>query len=283
MTDLMKDLTELETAALDSLRQAEQTGEGVRLPFPVGYFHVINGDPRLKKAGETAPALYFGGWACDSDKMGELVDDGAVPALPVGFVAYEGQGEKGSYNGLCARAITISAVANRQRWISGDGTASGPHFDAAKGLTRRHLQLLAMIYTGGKPWGYGVLTAKGFQAQNVLKALGEWERAIAPLKKTLNATQFPLSCFAISLGTAGEQPVYESVGKTAQTKITPIKAIIPSDLDAEKLAKRFIGKNNLAINAERLAMAAEWLAAWKAKDAQRAEPEAPAPDEDPNW
>lgn len=288
MTDLMKQMEGIDEAALGSLRDAEKTGEGVRLPFEVAYFHWMNGKPNAKNSAKDTPALYFGGWAADQTKIGELVDSGAVPEYPAGFTAFEGAGDKGSWDGLCTRSLTISIIANRQRWVSADGRTSGPDFDRATGLTRRHLQMLTLAYMGGKPWGYAVLTAKGYQAQYLLAAVNDWAKAIAPFRKELNATQFPLSAFAITIGTKGDTPDFQSVGTTATSKITPIKAIIPEDLSAEKVSKRFIGAQNLRANAEHLSQAAEWLASWKQAANTQARATAPedgagALPEDSNW
>ena len=266
MTDLMKDLEGIPVFALEKLKNAETTGEGVKLPFPALYAFVTNGDPKQKAAAKTAPALYYGGFATDAVKAGELVDDGSLPHLPEGWAPFSGVGEKGDWDGLCVRAITIARIASRAHWINQEARQSGPHYDAAKGLTRQHLQVLCLLYSASKPFGYCVLTAKGFQAKNLMDAFTAWKTAIGKYAKEINASTIPLGGFAITIGTQGEQPDYVSVGKAATSKITPIKALIPDDFSAEKLAKRFIGAQNLSANAERLDIAAEWLAAWQKRD-----------------
>lgn len=264
MADLAKEFEGLDDAALQSLRDAEKTGEGVQLPFEAANFWWINGKPNAKNQAKDCPALYFGGWAADKEKIGELVESGALTEYPAGFIHFEGAGDKGAWSGIAARSLTVSIVANRQRWVSSDGRSSGPEFDREKGLVRRHLQMLVLAYSSGKPLGYAVLTGKGYQAQYLLAAVSDWSKAIRPFLKELNATQFPLSAFAISLGTTGDAPDFQSVGTTATSKITPVKALVPTDLSAEKVSKRFIGAQNLRANAERLGLARDWLAAWKA-------------------
>jgi hypothetical protein len=97
----------------------------------------------------------------------------------------------------------------------------------------------------------------------LLEAIKAWEIAIAPFKKELNASQFPVSCFVISIGTTGDKPEYVSVGKTGpQHIITPIHAVVPETLNADGLAKRFVGRDVIRANAERLAQAQDWLKAW---------------------
>lgn len=264
MTDLMKDFSEIDELALGQLRDAEKTGDGVQLPFPVLNVFVFNGDPRQKAAVAACPMLYFGGWATDNDKLGELLLAGKLPADLDKWGGFEGAGDKGSWNGRGSRTVTAAIITSRSRWINQAGE-SGPHFDKAKGLTRRHQQWLALLYNASKPYGYAVLTAKGYQAQNVAKAITDWAAAIQPHRAALNAQALPLSAFAITLGTDGLEPNYTAVGKTSTSKITPIGAVIKAGLTAEMVGQRFIGAANVRGNTEHLAAAAEWLAAWKGK------------------
>lgn len=278
MTDLMKDLNGIDEVALGQLREAEKTGEGVQLPFPVANFFVYNGDARQKTAAKDCPVLYFGGFAGDAHKITELVDAGDAPAPLAKWYPFEGAGEKGSWDGVGSRLVTISAITHRARWTSQDGR-SGPNYDAEAGLTRRHLQLLCLLYNDSKPWSYAVITAKGYQAQNLLGAISAWGKAIAPFRKELNAVALPLSAFALTIGTTGAEPKFVSVGKGNSTsKITPIEAVIPEGLTADMVGKRFIGAQNLRANAEHLDQARDWLAAWKTGAVTR--DEAPAREEE---
>jgi hypothetical protein len=277
--DLMQQLNGLEQNALDVLREAGRTGEGVQLPFPVANIWWHNGDARQKAAAKDCPPLYFGGWATDAGKLAELVDSEAVPSTLNKWTAFEGAGDKGAWQGLAARTLTVATLASRKRWIGQDGKA-GPDYDAAAGLTRQHLQTLALAYIDSKPWGYVVLTTKGFQVKFLTDALVAWEKAIGPHRKELNASQIPLSAFAITLGTAGTEPRFETVGRVTTNKITPVTAIIPDNLTAEMVGKRFIGPNNLRANAERVEQAREWLAAWKrGAETPRQSDDAGAPEE----
>lgn len=269
MTDLMKDLEGIAVFALDQLREAQRTSDAVSLPFPAPYIYAHNGDPRSKSHAQTCPVLYFGGWATDQTALGELIEDGSVPGALKGWTAFSGANDKGEYSNVGARALTFSFVGHRDRWLNSEGRASH-HFNKETGHTRRHIQVLALLYSDSKPWGYAVLVAKGYQAIYFYKALEAWKKAITPFLKELNGTQLPISAFAITIGNTGEAPTFEKVGKTAQSSITPLAAIIPADLNAEKVAKRFIGAANIAANAERLGMAKEWLAAWSKADDKEA-------------
>lgn len=268
MTDLMKDLSEIDRAAtLAPLSQAEKGDGGVQLPFPVAYLWALNGDAKQKNAAKSCPPLYFGGLAGDSDALGELVEQGIIPGLPKGWTAYEGAGDKGSWNGLAGRTLAACFIASRTRWIGQNGE-SGPEYAPDKGLTRRHMQSLTFAYSDGKPWGYAVVTTKGYQVNYLTEAIAAWGKAIAPHRKALNAVGLPLSAFALTVGTQGDEPNFVSVGKAATSKITPLQAILPAELTAERVAQRFIGADRLRENAARLEQAREWLAAWKSAPAK---------------
>lgn len=261
--DLMKQLDGLEQHALDQLGEAGRMGDGAQLPFAAAVIYWHNGQASQRRLAKDCPPLYYGGWATDPDKINEMVEAGDVTGPLDTWSEFEGAGEKGSFRGVASRTLTIATIASRKRWISQDGKTAGPDYDKALGLTRQHLQLLALAYIGGKPWGHVTLTVKGWQVKYLGDAIAAWNKAIAPFRKELNATQIPLSAFAITLGTHGAEPNYLSVGQTATSKITPIQAVIPADLSAEKVGQRFIGAHNLRVNAERLDQAKEWLAAWK--------------------
>ena len=281
MSNLAEQIPEIDQAQMGKLRDAETAGGGVQLPFPVAYIHWQNGDPKAKAHAKDNPALYFGGWATDNDKLGQLVEDGVVAGYPEGWSAFEGHGEN-AWNGMATRAITFSFISTRERWLGADGVSYTAEYDPEH--TRRHLQTLALLYSAAKPWGYTVLTAKGFQAKYFREAVAAWSKAIAPHRKAIGAATLPLSAFAIRVGTAGEKPEAVAVGRTATKSITPIRPIIPDDLTAEAIEKRFIGATNLRANIERLEMAGEWMAAWKETTRARsggASEEPPA--EDPNW
>lgn len=256
MTDLMKELEGIEQAALDDLSRAAKLGEGVELPFAATYWWALNGQRSMSALARECPALFYGGWATDADKYHENALD------PVqGVHEYTGSGDKGQWNALATRVLHVAIIARRTRWLAKDGMTFSVHYKP--GFTRQHLQVLTLGFVAGKAWFPVVLSAKGYQAKYLLEAIKAWEKAIAPFKKELNATQFPVSCFVISLGTTGDKPEFVSVGKTgAQSTITPIQPVIPNDLDAGKLAKRFVGRDVIRINAERLAQAQDWLKAW---------------------
>lgn len=280
MPNLMEDFDEIGAHKLNQLREAEKSGDGVQLPFPAANIWVMNGAPNQKTATQSCPVLYYGGWATDAGKLDELLQAGHVPAGLDKWVAFDAPGDKGEWRGLGARVATAAFITHRARWISGDGRSSGPEYDAGAGLTRQHAQFLTLLYSNSKPWGYAVLTAKGYQVANVKAAIKAWEAAIAPFRKELNAATLPLSAFAISIGTYGAEPKFTPVGKGGSTsKITPIEAVIPAELSADKVRQRFIGSQHVYANAERLEQAREWLGTWKTAAREEAAA-APEPQED---
>ena len=260
MTDLLKELEGLEQRAIDVLTEAGRDTEGVRLPFAALYIHVINGDPKLKDS--KCPAQYFGGFSADADRMGEMVDLGEVDGLPGGWTAYTGVSGDKEWNALGSRSITVAVIKGRQSWLDKTGFTRFPNYTATN--TRRHLQYLGALAVGGNFYAPVVITAKGFQAQRVIEAADGWKRAIRPCLKELNATTLPRSAWWISLGTSGDKPEFETVGREAQNRITPIRAILPAGkLEAEMVKALFVGAQNLRRFAEMYEQAKDWLEAWK--------------------
>lgn len=261
MTDLMKDLSEIELAQLETLNSAQSDGEGVRLPFAAIYLHVKNGDPKMKGA---TPVQYFGGWEGDPEKIGEMVESGDLPTMPDGWQSYDAASREGrEYAGLGTRKIVVAVIASRVSWISKDGKSRVPNHDPAH--PRFHSQWLGLLLNSQPKYCVPVvLSAKGYQVTNVRDAISDWEKAIRPFRKELNAQTLGRYAFWITLGTSGDKPNYKQVGpQGSQSPITPVTAIIPEGLTAEMVGKRFIGKEALMKCVDMLAQAKEWLNAWK--------------------
>lgn len=276
MTDLMKDLEDLELYALSKLNEAAQESSGTRLPFFSLYAHIINGNPQLKES--KCAARYFGGFSTDADKMAEAVENGDIPAYPAGWVSYTGASGEKEFPAMGTRAITVAVIKGRQSWLDKDGKSRAPDYDAQH--SRRHLQYLCAYANAGSFFSPIVLTAKGHQVDRLIKSVEAWERAIAPHRKALNATKLPRSAFWFTIGTSGEKPVFEEVGKTTTHMITPVTAIVPPEMKTADVAGRFVGKDNVRLFAEFYEKAQEWLTAWKAPEqVQNYEPEPPQVEE----
>jgi hypothetical protein len=108
-----------------------------------------------------------------------------------------------------------------------------------------------------------VLTAKGYQARNLLDAFNLWNKATAPIRWKA-APGVPAWCFYLSLGTYGKERHVMNVGKPgAQSPITPITAYIPESFDEELISSLFVGEELAEKMAELQDQAADWLGAWK--------------------
>lgn len=268
--DLMNDLQGMEAATLDSLRAAETSGEGVRLPFPALYAYWINGNAQLKPLGNVQ---YFGGWATDADRAIELVDSGAMPDLPSQWTAFEGSSGDKTYRALGNRLVRFCPIAYRTSWVGPDGSRR-QKFNADTGHTKSHMQYLGQIQNTDGHIFPCVLTTKGYQASFLSEALGRWRSALAPFLKQMNATRFPLSAFWLTLGTHGPKPEFKEVGSTETKPVTPVKAVIPEGLTVEAVHALFAGREVLMLNGELLEQARDWLNAWKdeAQPARAAQP-----------
>lgn len=272
-TDLMKELEGLEQNALNELAGAAHMGEGVELPFDAIYLWAQNGDAKMVSLKASAPALYFGGWATDAVKWQEL----ELPMLD-GMTQFLGQGKsEKTWDGLCTRELSFAYIGRRMRWLSkGDGVQTyRVKYDEQH--QRRHVQILGVLYAAKGPLCACVLSAKGYQAGNLLNAIATWDKETRPARKELNASQIPISAFVLTIGTRGDKREIEKVGKgTTQNEITPLRALLPDKLTADVVKKRFVGGAMIRENAERLVSARDWLNAWKEQENQ---PQAPYPGE----
>lgn len=225
--------------------------DGIELPFPVCYFYVKNGSPQAKKEGGVA---YFGGWSVDKDSFDALFND-----VPSAFAQEDMTNrEGGEYSVYSTRNLLIAPFAKRERWVEG----------------RSHIQVLSLVSVVEKNTvaflGTHVLTAKGYQTQKLKNAMTDWERATSKLRNDI-APGVDARYFWANVGTFGDEPTYQDVGKSATSKITPIIAMIPPDLNGDKLAKRYVGAENVKLMAELYQQASEWLQEWDKRKAD-AEP-----------
>jgi hypothetical protein len=261
-------MIELDSNISKKLNSGMATNEGVELPFAAPILWALNGQSSYKAQGGAA---YFGGWACDTDNLQAVLDAQALP-MPTGWTSTTLANRDGSeYDATLTRHIVIAPIAKRQAWIS-DGQRTSDYQDGA----RRHVQVLCYMAEktaeGLVPWGPVVLSAKGYQARNLLDAFSKWDKAIGPMKRKF-AASVPSWCFYLSLGTFDKERKVEQVGKNgAQSPITPISAYVPDTIDEALLKKLFVGQEVAGIMADLLDQAADWLGAWKGE----AEPAAAA-------
>jgi hypothetical protein len=245
------------------LDQGMRSGETAELPFPAIFIWALNGQAGYKSQGG---ALYYGGWACKSNDL-QIVADQQGLALPLNWQPVTiSSRDGGEYPAHTTRSIVVAPIGKRLSWLH-EGRRHAAYIEGG----RRHLQVLAYLadvhtVDAAKeilPWGAVVLTAKGYQARNLLDAFTKWERATAQARRKI-APGVPAWCFYMSIGTFGKDRQAVNVGKPgAQSPITPITAFIPEQITEEMVESLFVGNETAASMADLQDQAADWLKAWK--------------------
>lgn len=238
-------------------------GDAVDLPFSVVYIWAMNGQPSLKSQGG---ALYYGGWACKAEDLQTTAESQGL-SIPkewkqVSIASRDGD----EFEAYTTRSLIIAPIGKRESWL-----LDGKRFSEYTEGGRRHLQVLAYLAfahneNGARqmiPWGPVVLTAKGYQARNLLDAFSQWNRSTAQIRWKV-APGVPAWCFYLSLGTFGKERQAVSVGKPgAQSPITPISAFIPEKFTEELLASLYVGNEVAAKMSELYDQASDWLNSWR--------------------
>jgi hypothetical protein len=237
--------------------------ETVDLPFPVLYVWALNGQNSYKSQGG---ALYYGGWACKAEDLQSVTDQGGL-WTPEGWKQVTiASRDGGEFEAFTARSVIIAPIGKRESWLM-DGKRSTDYIEGG----RRHLQVLAYLADAqGEPsartfvpWGPVVLTAKGYQARNLLDAFSRWDKSTAQIRWKV-APGVPAWCFYMALGTFGRERQAINVGKPgAQSPITPITAYIHERFDEKLIGSLFVGPEIAEKMAELQDQAQEWLNAWK--------------------
>lgn len=245
------------------LDQGMRNSNTIELPFPVVYIWALNGQAAYKSQGG---ALYFGGWACKADNAQATAEQQGLP-IPAGWSQTALDTKDGqSFAALVTRNVLVAPIGKRESWILDDGKRS-PHYVEGG---RRHIQVLCYLAetkgeNGAKqivPWGPVVLTAKGYQAKNLLGAFTAWNKLTANLRYKV-APGVPAWCFFLSLGTYGKERQAVNVGQPgAQSPITPISVYTPETMDEARMRSLFVGEEVAGLMADYQDRAAEWLAAW---------------------
>ncbi len=245
------------------LNQGMRAGATVDLPFPVVYIWALNGQPSYKSQGG---ALYYGGWACKVEDMQSIADQQGL-AVPKDWKHVTIASRDGDeYEAFTTRHLLVAPIGKRESWLV-EGQRSANYIEGG----RRHLQVLAYMAeaqgeNGAKqyiPWGPVVLTAKGYQARNLLDAFVRWDKYTAPIRRKV-APGVPAWCFYLALGTFDKERHSLNVGKPgAQSPITPLSVYLPERLTEEMITNLFVGNEVAAIMADLQDQAAEWLNAWR--------------------
>jgi hypothetical protein len=253
----------LDPALAQKLEAGMRMSDVIELPFPAPYLWALNGQPSYKSQGG---ALYYGGWATKAEDVDALIGASDLPVPAEWKRATIALRDGGEFEAYTTRNLIVAPIGKRESWLL-DGKRSSEYMEGG----RRHIQALCYLAEGigdagnrqFQPWGPVVLTAKGYQARNLLDAFSKWERATATLRWKV-APKVPAWCFYLSLGTFGRERQALNVGKPgAQSPITPIGAYISDRLDESMIANLFVGQEVAEHMAELQDQAAEWLGAWQ--------------------
>lgn len=244
------------------LNDGMRSGAGVELPFPTLYLWALNGQASYKTQGG---ALYYGGWACKAEEL-QIIHEQLGTAIPADWKQVTiASRDGGEFEAYTARSVIVAPIGKRESWL-----LEGRRYPVYTEGGRRHLQALAYLAeargeNGGRqyfPWGPVVLTAKGYQARNLLEAFSKWNKATAQIRAKL-APGVPAWCFYLALGSFGRERQAINVGKPgAQSPITPLGAYIPDPLNENLVASLFVGNQVAETMGSLQDQAREWLQAW---------------------
>ena len=251
------------------LNQGVQSGNAIELPFHAPVFWTVNGDARMKNAGG---AQYFGGWAVAAEDWQKFLEDSGmkedqVPSVQrTDIVTADGK----TLDVYTCRNLLVAPIATRTTWITqkeGGSTSRSSQYSAG---SRQNCQALVYLATGSPEKGFTflnavLLTAKGYQAKNLLDAFASWNRVTARIRSKV-APGVPAWCFLLSVGTFGDKRVQNMVGNGgSQSPITPIGAYIPKDISEALMEKLFVGEDIAEAMVNYLDSAQEWIHAYDSK------------------
>lgn len=242
----------------------------VELPFPAPAFYIVNGNAQLAALQNFQ---YYGGWACNVDKVKEAADhwDNTIYPIPGLQETQIVMDNNQQLNVMAARSLVVAPIGLRQYSST---------FDQATGQTRR----VAPYTPGARPgmqvlcvlgyrdqsgaifhWAPILLTAKGYQVNNLQKAITNWQKAIKPVLKKMVPETPPSSIanlFWMSIGTFGKERKQDLVGTGQKKPITPISVFIPDVIDETLLGKLYVGEAMAEFMADISDQAKEWLQAF---------------------
>jgi hypothetical protein len=240
-----------------------RSGDAVDLPFPVIYVWALNGQASYKSQGD---ALYYGGWACKTDDLNTVAEQHGL-SIPKNWKHVTISSRDGDeYEAYTARHAIVAPIGKRESWLF-----EGKRFSDYVEGGRRHLQVLAYLAESqGEngsaqyiPWAPVVLTAKGYQARNLLDAFARWDKATAQIRRKV-APGVPAWCFYLALGTFEKDRRTVNVGKPGtQSSITPISVYIPEHITEELITSLYVGNEIAEQMADLQDQSRDWLEAWK--------------------
>jgi hypothetical protein len=243
-------------------------GSAIELPFIAPPVWVVNGDPRLRAMATVAPALFFGGWSANLEDVKSAGEEYRVDHYPTGFVEAEMTSRDNKpLKNVVSRVVIVAPFGVRKSWITKDKTRYTQYVAGS----RQHIQVLAMLASKeeGKylPFYPILLSAKGWQASHLEKALSTWQSKTASVRskiaKASSAPDIPANMFWSAIGTWGQEPKVENVGAgNEKSPITPVSAFIPKEITEEGLEGLFVGKAVIEDMLDLKRQAKDWLSAW---------------------
>jgi len=234
------------------------------LPVSAVYLWTHNGKP---EANEGVPR--HGGFAASAEAVDELLSTEDI-VVPSDWEHKNLHGREGAYGAYLTRKVIVAPIGFRLRWLDQTGGYQ-TQFDRDNGFTRRHVQVLSGLgYLDDatpKFAGYCVLTAKGYQAGNLMDSLRDFYNAIGPARRAAGADNGIAQCaFWHSIGTFGDEPEYDQVGSSAKSVITPLRPhplyLGGDEITEERLKVIFVGRENYESFTKVAEGAEEWLKAW---------------------
>lgn len=239
----------------------DDNGE-IKLPFDAPVLWVLNGSAQYKPLVKESPALYFGGWATDSETL-ESMDK-----IPNGMVKHEFVPKGGQpISVYSARQVAVAVFGKRMSSVDKE---SGVRYPGYHKNASPHLQVLAILAERDANKNYiplypVVLSAKGYQVGHINDALSDWSAKTNKARREF-ASGIRSELFWCWLGTFGNEPNYKNVGSGSKTSpITPVSCFIPENIDEKMVERMFVGERVAEEMDLYRQQADAWLGAWKNK------------------
>lgn len=257
---------DLDPTLLSQVNNADFSANRGGLPFPARHFYALNGDARMANAG--VPAMFFGGFATDKADWDNYLGQSGLKQLSgmtVGTIS--GRDSNGAVEIYTARSLYIAPVAMRTAWLVDNGKRRVNEYQPG---ARRHSQMLVVLADKNEDGalaihGPAVLTAKGFQANNLIGAIDAWTKHTSSIRSQA-APGVPAWLFWLAIGTFGNQRVVDMVGGAQKSPITPIHAYLPEPMTEEILTKTYGGEALARMIVDLRGKAQDWTLAWSQPD-----------------
>lgn len=250
---------------VDESIQGLATGQST-LPVPAPLFYVVNG---TGVPNEESPAITYGGWACDKEAMDRVLEE-TERFLPFGLSSTNVYTRAGTMiSTYTVRSLVVAPIAVRSSWVDRESGFRSPNFMEGG---RRHVQMLVVLGARKdksskiQAWGPAILSAKGYQAKNLLDSVDAWKRHLAPHLMTLEkgGAKLQSNLFWMPLGTFGKKYDPEMVGTgRSQSPITPIKPYLAEIKGEEDLRELFGGEPLAQMIVETYKISEVWRGAWR--------------------